>query len=74
MIPGLAMVLTARHPNNPDLSWTLIQASDINDLPDIGRKLPHYGKYGYLIFKGSQNIFKGEWEIENSPLVRRLDR
>lgn len=71
---GHAMVLTARHPDNPDLSWTLIQASDINDLPDIGRKLPHYGKYGYLIFKGSQNIFKGEWEIENSPLVRNLDR
>ena len=73
-VVGHTIVLTARHPNNSDLSWTLILSSDVNDLPDIGRKLPHYGKYGYLIFKGSQNIFKGEWEIEKSPLVRTLDQ
>ncbi len=64
-----SIVLTARHPDNPDLSWTFIHVNNINDLPDIGRKLPHYGKYGYLVFKGSQNIFKGEWELEASPLI-----
>lgn len=63
------IVLTARHPKNPDLSWTFIHTSNIADLADIGKKLPHYGKYSFLVFKGAQNIFKGEWEIENSPLL-----
>ena len=66
---GHAIVLTARHPGNPDLSWTFIHVSNMDDLPGISRKLPHYGKYGYLVFKGNQNIFKGEWKIENSPLL-----
>jgi len=39
-----SIVLTAKHPDNPDLSWTLIHVSNIDDLPGIGRKLPHSGK------------------------------
>jgi len=35
------------------------------------RKLPHYGKYSYLAFSGSEpsNCAKGEWNVINSPLV-----
>jgi hypothetical protein len=38
------------------------------------RKLPHYGKYSYLAFAGDEpsNIAKGEWPVNNSPLVKRL--
>ena len=36
------------------------------------RKLPHYGKYSYLAFSGSEptNIAKGEWPVLNSPLAK----
>ena len=32
-------------------------------LPGLARKLPHYGKYGYLAFTGSEpsNRLKGQW-------------
>jgi len=64
--------LTTRHPKNPELSWTFIQIDQVDDVPVIGRKLPHYGKYGYLVFEGSQNIYKGEWEVTTSPLIKNL--
>ncbi|MES9968435.1 MAG: M1 family aminopeptidase [Candidatus Thiodiazotropha sp.] len=36
----------------------------------LARKLPHYGKYSYLVFKGDQAQIelKGEWPITQSPL------
>ncbi|MEW8620851.1 MAG: M1 family aminopeptidase, partial [Candidatus Thiodiazotropha endolucinida] len=36
----------------------------------LARKLPHYGKYSYLVFKGdkAQIALKGEWPITRSPL------
>lgn len=67
-----SLVLTARHPDDPQLSWTLVSISNINDFPAISRKLPHYGKYGYLIFKGAQNVLKGEWVIVESPLIKEI--
>ncbi len=37
------------------------------------RKLPHYGKYSYLIFdKNGKNVAKGEWQIIDSPLSLKL--
>lgn len=40
------------------------------------RKLPHYGKYSYLAFSGSEptNIAKGQWDVINSPLAKILDK
>jgi hypothetical protein len=36
----------------------------------LARKLPHYGKYSYLVFNGDQAQIdlKGEWPITRSPL------
>jgi len=39
---------------------------------EAGRKLVHYGKYGYLVFEGGTNVAKGSWEIEGSPLTYRF--
>ena len=38
------------------------------------RKLPHYGKYSYLVFDSNsgENIAKGQWEVTNSPLTLPL--
>lgn len=34
-------------------------------------KLPHYGKYSYLVFNSvsGENVAKGQWEVTDSPLV-----
>jgi hypothetical protein len=39
-------------------------------MPGLARKLPHYGKYGYLGFEGEEptNVLKGEWPVVSSPL------
>jgi len=65
-----SVVLAARHPLNPDLGLAWVAASDPAPLPGLSRKLPHYGKYGYLGFEGEEptNIAKGEWKVSRSPL------
>lgn len=37
----------------------------------LARKLPHYGRYSYLVFQGTEpkNVMKGQWAATNSPLV-----
>ena len=68
---GHSIVVVGRHPQNPDLSVMWL-ASDLADaMPGLGRKLPHYHKYSYLAFKGSEpeNVAKGRWPVINSPLT-----
>ncbi len=67
---GHSLVVTGRQPAAPELSWTLIHLTNSEDASIIGRKLPHYGKYGYLVFKGGNNVLKGGWEVKNSSLSR----
>ncbi len=64
--------ITLQHPKSPEFSMTLLHINSIDLMDSVSRKLPHYGKYGYLVFKGAQNIQKGEWHIEKSPLIRKI--
>ncbi len=66
-------VLTARHPQDPELSIGWIGASLPESLPGLARKLPHYGKYSYLAFTGNEpsNVIKGQWQADASPLLWR---
>tara|TARA_B100000686_G_scaffold149838_1_gene157138 strand:- start:587 stop:2734 length:2148 start_codon:yes stop_codon:yes gene_type:complete len=43
------------------LTWLIASSKDVT--PGLIRKLPHYGKYGYLVFKGDapENVVKGIW-------------
>ncbi len=49
------------------------------DMPEavsaLGRKLPHYHKYSYLVFKGAEaeNVMKGRWPVIDSPLTVFLE-
>ncbi len=66
-----SVVLTARLSENRDLSLTWV-ASDLPEaLPGLGRKLPHYHKYSYLVFEGAEpvNVVKGRWPVLNSPMT-----
>ena len=48
--------------------YLVVITSDFESLARIGALVPHYGKYSYLVFEGSKNIAKGQWEIGTSPL------
>lgn len=57
------------HPQSDEYGVMVIDGNSKSDLLSIVRKLPHYGKYSYLLFQGSTNAAKGIWEVESSPLI-----
>jgi hypothetical protein len=67
-------VITMRHPANPDLGVAFLTAHDAEAVAGLARKLPHYGKYSYLAFTGTEpsNSAKGQWPAVGSPLSAQL--
>ena len=65
-----SFVLVARHPGNAAKAVGWIFGEPLAALPGLGRKLPHYGKYSYLGFEGTEpvNVLKGQWPESDSPL------
>lgn len=65
-----SFIIAVRHPDDPSsvLAWLTI--GDLEAAAGLARKLPHYGKYGYLVFEGAEpeNIVKGQWEAVSSPM------
>ena len=55
-----SFVFTLQRPGSQEGSVTWIIASSGESIPGLIRKLPHYGKYGVLVFKGHEpeNKFK----------------
>lgn len=37
---------------------------------DAARRIPHYGRYSYLVFRDGQNLIKATWEPSESPLKK----
>jgi hypothetical protein len=48
----------------------LLDAGSGQGLNSLARKLPHYGKYSYVLFNSASgdNVAKGQWEVKDSPL------
>lgn len=65
----ICSVIIFRNPDHLKLPVVWIWGKSTNALAQISRKIPHYGKYGYLIFNNGRNILKGNWPVENSPLT-----
>ncbi len=65
-----AFVVATRHPGNVEKAVGFIGTDLPGSLPALGRKLPHYGKYSYLVFEGeaANNSLKGQWQSSDSPL------
>ena len=63
-------VIVGRHPANPELALGWIHVDDMVAMSGMIEKLPHYGKYSYLSFVGSEptNDIKGVWASPDSPL------
>ena len=52
----------------------LIAADQAAALPGLARKIPHYHKYSYLVFEGTEpaNVAKDRWPVVDSPLTAFL--
>ena len=62
-------VLALDGAQGPEL-WIITE--DAEQLPPLGRKLNHYGRYSYLVFSSGHNVAKGNWSVTSSPLSREL--
>jgi hypothetical protein len=69
-MPGPSGVVVLRHPRNVARAVAWIVADPLEAAPGLARKLPHYGKYSWLGFTGTEptNSAKGEWTADDSPL------
>jgi len=63
--------LVACFQDDDGIPWTVVLPADASVVTALGRKLPHYGGYSYLVFDGETNVDKGRWMVTTSPL--RLD-
>lgn len=68
---GQIPVISTLRDTQP-VGW--IGADSAEAVAGLARKLPHYGKYGYLLFEGSAptNVAKGQWPAGESSLTRWL--
>jgi hypothetical protein len=71
---GRSLVAVARHSGNPDSVVIYVSASSETAADALARKLPHYGKYSWLVFAGDEatNEATGEWPVGDTPLARNL--
>lgn len=69
-----AFAMTIRHPANEEQVLCWLGAGLPESLPGLGRKLPHYGKYSYLAFEGTEptNVAKGQWPALDNPMAMTL--
>ena len=71
-----SFVFTLDDYNSKDNQVTWIIADSKKSIPGLIRKLPHYGKYGYLVFKGDEpkNVAKGTWPSSNIGLSHTFEK
>ncbi len=70
-----SIIAAARNPANPAAVFVFLSAPTAAAADALARKLPHYGKYSWLVFSGdsADNEGKGEWPPGDSPLRRVFD-
>jgi len=72
---GHAVVFVIRNAAEKDQAIAFIAADTPEALEGLGRKLPHYHKYSYLVFEGDEprNVLKGRWPVTGSPMISPID-
>jgi len=70
---GHTFVFAAFHPADPAFSGALVISGTPDKLPLLAAKLPHYGKYSWLVFdEGMNSLASGIWTASRSPLAMDL--
>ncbi len=71
--PEDGIVIAGGPPEDPARAWSILAAGTPEQVATVGRKVPHYGKYSYLVFDADgKNVAKGSWEVRESPLRASL--
>ncbi len=67
-------VLVARAAHDPTAAVAWVAADPVAAIPGLARKLPHYTRYGHLVFAGEapDNQVKETWPAVASPMVVQL--
>ncbi len=68
-----ALLVTFKNPGNTKKGVALFFGLSSNIINNLGSKIPHYGKYSYLVFAEGKNKDKGTFPVINSPLHRNLN-
>ena len=65
-----SFTLTARAGEQNSTTLGLLVVASPETIPRLARKLPHYGKYSYVVFQGEEavNVEKGQWQVSESAL------
>ena len=73
-LQGHSFVFTLNRPDQKNGSATWLITDSEKSFPGLIRKLPHYGKYGYLVFKGDapDNQAKGTWPAKATGLTHNF--
>jgi len=71
-IKNHSFIFTLPRYENEKASVTWLIASSEDSIHGLMHKLPHYGKYGYLVFKGKEpeNLVKGSWRPNSVGLQK----
>ena len=72
--PGGTFVAAGRVGGDPNRPAGVFLPEGPEPVAAIARKVPHYSKYGFLVFEGERNVKSGSWETGKSPLVVELGR
>ncbi len=68
---GHAFFMVFQHPFTKGRVAALCMGPDAT-AESVLPKIPHYGKYSYLVFNGTRNRTKGVWQASDSPLIHRF--
>ena len=60
------------HPSDKDRVAALFLPLSPEAAAMAARKIPHYGKYSYLVFSEGTNRVKGTWDVTGSPTVHEF--
>lgn len=68
-----SLVIVRGRDDAAPIGW--LAAQDAAAVAGLARKVPHYGRYSYLVFDGlaPDNRLKGQWPTGDSSLSRWLD-
>jgi aminopeptidase N len=71
---GRSLVAAVRHPGNPASVVVYVAAPSEAAATALARKLPHYGKYSWLVFSDDEAVNEGTgaWQAGDTPLARNL--
>lgn len=68
VLKGKSAFVVLPHPTRKDRIMAWFVSADPSGDAVVARKIPHYGKYSYLLFEGSTNQLKGTFSPDSSPL------